>query len=145
VRLHVDGAAVELPDALADETLLRALRDGAAVFAAKNACEAGECGSCTVAIDGALALACLVPAGQAEGREVTTAAGLDDHPVQQALIDHGGVQCGFCTPGIVMAAADLLARNPHPTRADVQEALTGNLCRCTGYEKILDAVVACGS
>jgi len=145
LRLTVDGTAHEVPDALGAESLLRVLRDELGVTAAKNACEQGECGSCTVALDGELVCACLVPAIQADGAEVETAAGLAGaggvlHPVQEALLATGGVQCGFCTPGIVMAARDLLRRVPDPTVEDVREGLAGNLCRCTGYQKIVDAV-----
>jgi carbon-monoxide dehydrogenase small subunit len=145
LRLTVDGARHELPDALGAESLLRVLRDELGVTAAKNACEQGECGSCTVALDGELACACLVPAIQADGAVVETAAGLAAdgdalHPVQEALLAAGGVQCGFCTPGIVMAARDLLRRVPDPTVEDVREGLVGNLCRCTGYQKIVEAV-----
>jgi carbon-monoxide dehydrogenase small subunit len=121
------------------------LRDEFGLTAAKNACEEGECGSCTVAIDGEIACACLVPAVQAAGRSVETAAGQagqdrELHPVQAALIEAGGVQCGFCTPGFVMAARDLLRRVPDPTPEEIREGLNGNLCRCTGYQKIIAAV-----
>jgi carbon-monoxide dehydrogenase small subunit len=143
--LIVDGAAYELPEELAGESLLRVMRDELGITAPKNACEEGECGSCTVAIDGEIACACLVPAVQAAGREVETAAGLAGpdgalHPVQEALLEAGGVQCGFCTPGFVMAARDLLRRVPDPSDEDIRQGLTGNLCRCTGYEKIVEAV-----
>jgi aerobic carbon-monoxide dehydrogenase small subunit len=145
LRLRVDGVERDLPEELAGESLLHVLRDEFGLTAAKNACEEGECGSCTVAIDGEIACACLVPAVQATGREVETAAGLvgpdgDLHPVQAALVEAGGVQCGFCTPGFVMAARDLLSRVPEPTAEDIREGLTGNLCRCTGYQKIVAAV-----
>ena len=111
----------------------------------KNACEQGECGSCTVYLDGVPVCSCLVAAGQADGRDIVTVEGLAGgdgslHPVQQAFIEAGAVQCGFCTPGLLVAAHDLLARDPDPADADVREALAGNLCRCTGYEKILEAV-----
>jgi carbon-monoxide dehydrogenase small subunit len=147
MELTVDGVRHELPDALAGESLLRVLRDAFGVTAVKNACEQGECGSCTVAIDGEIACACLVPALQARGAQVQTAAGLAAadgtlHPLQEAFLAAGAVQCGFCTPGLLMAAHDLLERNPAPSEDDVREALTGNLCRCTGYQKILDAVHA---
>jgi carbon-monoxide dehydrogenase small subunit len=145
VRLQVDGVAHEVDDALAGQSLLRVLRDVLGVTSAKNACEQGECGSCTVAIDGELACACLVLAVQADGARVETAAGLVDaggalHPVQDAFVRAGAVQCGFCTPGFVMAARDLLARVPDPSEDDIREGLAGNLCRCTGYHKIVDAV-----
>jgi carbon-monoxide dehydrogenase small subunit len=146
--LTVDGVRHELPDELGDESLLRVLREELGLTAAKNACEQGECGSCTVRIDGQIACACLVPAGQAVGLAVMTVASAGTafkgglHPVQTALLEHGGVQCGFCTPGIVIAASDLLERVPRPSEEDVREALAGNLCRCTGYGKIVEAVLA---
>jgi xanthine dehydrogenase iron-sulfur cluster and FAD-binding subunit A len=144
-RLRVDGAEHALPEEAGADSLLRVLRDELGLTAPKNACEEGECGSCTVAIDGEIACACLVPAAQAAGCEVETAAGLAAadgalHPVQEAFLEAGGVQCGFCTPGFVMAARDLLRRVPEPTDEDVREGLNGNLCRCTGYEKIVAAV-----
>jgi carbon-monoxide dehydrogenase small subunit len=146
--LTVDGVRHEVSDELGDESLLRVLREELGLTAAKNACEQGECGSCTVRIDGQLVCACLVPTGQAAGLAVSTVAsagaGFEGglHPVQLALLEHGAVQCGFCTPGIVMAASDLLERVPRPSEADVREALAGNLCRCTGYGKIVEAVLA---
>jgi carbon-monoxide dehydrogenase small subunit len=145
VELIVDGAAYAVDDALAGESLLRVLRDELGLTAPKNACEAGECGSCTVTLGGETACACLVPAGQAGGVPVETVAGLTApgeplHPVQAALLEAGGVQCGFCTPGVVMAARDLLRRIPDPTEDEIREGLAGNLCRCTGYAKIIAAV-----
>jgi carbon-monoxide dehydrogenase small subunit len=144
VRLTVDGTRHELDDAHAGQSLLRVLRDVLQVTSAKNACEQGECGSCTVAIDGQIACACLVLAAQADGASVETAASLADgsdlHPLQEAFLEAGAVQCGFCTPGLIVAARDLLARNRDPTDADIREGLNGNLCRCTGYIKIIDAV-----
>jgi aerobic carbon-monoxide dehydrogenase small subunit len=145
LRLRVDGAEHELSEAAAGDSLLRVLRDELVLTAPKNACEEGECGSCTVAIDGEIACACLVPAVQAAGAEVETVAGLAGpdgplHTVQTALLEAGGVQCGFCTPGFVMAARDLLRRVPDPTAEDIREGLTGNLCRCTGYRRIVEAV-----
>jgi aerobic carbon-monoxide dehydrogenase small subunit len=126
------------------ESLLFALRERLGFPGSKNACEQGECGSCSVLLDGELVCACLVLAGQAEGREVVTveglAAGEELHAVQQAYVEAGAVQCGFCTPGLIVASHDLLARNAYPTDGEIREALAGNLCRCTGYEKILDAV-----
>lgn len=126
------------------ESLLYVLRERLGLPGSKNACEQGECGSCTVYLDGVLVCACLVAAGQAEGREVRTVEGLGSgdrlDPVQEAFVAAGAVQCGFCTPGLVVAAHDLLERVPRPGDAEIREALAGNLCRCTGYEKILDAV-----
>ncbi len=126
------------------ESLLYVLRERLGLPGSKNACEQGECGSCTVYLDGVPVCSCLVAAGQAEGRTVVTVEGLVDeaglHRVQEAFLAAGAVQCGFCTPGLVVAAHDLLERDPDPADADIREALAGNLCRCTGYEKILDAV-----
>lgn len=143
-ELTVNGAVRRVDGALETESLLRVLRDRLGLPGAKNACEQGECGSCSVYLDGELVCACLVLAGQADGREVVTVEGLADaddlHPVQQAFVDTGAIQCGFCTPGLVLAAHDLLRRVPSPTDAEIREALAGNLCRCTGYGQILDAV-----
>jgi aerobic carbon-monoxide dehydrogenase small subunit len=126
------------------ESLLFALREKLGFPGSKNACEQGECGSCSVLLDGTLVCACLVLAAQADGHEVTTVEGLaaEDglHPVQQAFVEAGAVQCGFCTPGLVVATADLLRRNASPSDDEIREALSGNLCRCTGYAKIFDAV-----
>ena len=126
------------------ESLLYALREKLGFPGSKNACEQGECGSCSVLLDGTLVCACLVLAAQADGHEVTTVEGLAQagelHPVQQAFVDAGAVQCGFCTPGLVVATTDLLRRNSQPTDDEIREALSGNLCRCTGYQKIFDAV-----
>jgi carbon-monoxide dehydrogenase small subunit len=140
VRLHVDGRAYEISDADTGQSLLRVLRDVIGITNAKNACEQGECGSCTVAIDGEIACACLVLAAQADGARVETAGSLRDSPLAEALLEAGAVQCGFCTPGLLVAARDVLARCPDPSDADVREGLNGNLCRCTGYTKIVDAV-----
>lgn len=183
VNMRVNGRPYEADDVWEGESLLYVLRERLGLPGSKNACEQGECGSCTVRLDGLPVCACLVAAGQAEGCEVVTVEGLADHarqrsgpsrpgpsrpepsrpgepeaarsgkpepshpgqaaplaPVQQAFIDAGAVQCGFCTPGLLMAADELLERNPDPSDADIREALSGNLCRCTGYEKILDAV-----
>jgi xanthine dehydrogenase iron-sulfur cluster and FAD-binding subunit A len=144
-RLRVDGVDHELAGEAGAESLLHVLREHFALTGPKNACEEGECGSCTVAIDGQIACACLVPASQAAGGNVETVAGLAAEdgsldPVQEALLEAGGVQCGFCTPGMAMAARDLLRRNPDPSDADIRDGLAGNLCRCTGYEKIVAAV-----
>jgi carbon-monoxide dehydrogenase small subunit len=144
LNLTVNGEVREAEDVWEGESLLYVLRERLGFPGSKNACEQGECGSCSVYLDGALVCSCLVMAGQAEGREVVTvegiAAGDDLHPVQEAFIEAGGVQCGFCTPGFIVATHDLLQRKPKPTDAEIREALAGNLCRCTGYEKILDAV-----
>ena len=137
VRARVNGQARE-----AD--VLTMLRESLGLLGSKNACEQGECGSCSVWLDGEVVCACLVLAAQAEGREVRTVEGLatgdDLHPVQAAFVDAGAVQCGFCTPGLVVAVTDLLDRDPSVGEVEVREALAGNLCRCTGYTKILDAV-----
>ena len=144
VTCHVNGEQRVADDVWPGESLLYVLRERLGLPGSKNACEQGECGSCTVYLDGVPVCACLVAAGQVEGRSVMTVEGLatDDvlHPVQQAFVDAGAVQCGFCTPGLVVAVHDLLARDPNPDDADIREALAGNLCRCTGYEKIIDAV-----
>jgi len=145
VTCTVNGQVREADDVWAGESLLYVLRERLGLPGAKNACEQGECGSCTIYLDGLPVCACLVAAGQAQGREVVTVEGLraeggDLDPVQRAFLSAGAVQCGFCTPGLVVAVHDLLARTPRPTDGDIREALAGNLCRCTGYEKILDAV-----
>ncbi|MER5359786.1 (2Fe-2S)-binding protein [Streptomyces sp. NPDC002785] len=194
VNFTVNGRRYEADDVWEGESLLYVLRERMGLPGSKNACEQGECGSCTVRLDGVPVCSCLVAAGQVEGREVVTVEGLADFaahrsqahagrghlphaelsggcsfgacgtaldearqwesepageetrdtgelsPIQQAFIDAGAVQCGFCTPGLLVAADELLERNPEPSDADIREALSGNLCRCTGYEKILDAV-----
>jgi carbon-monoxide dehydrogenase small subunit len=125
-------------------SLLGLLRDQLDLPGSKNACEQGECGSCSVYLDGRLVCACLVLGGQAHGRQVVTVEGLASgevlHPVQEAFLEAGAVQCGFCTPGLVVATHDLLARTSQPTTTEIREALAGNICRCTGYAKIIDAV-----
>src|ERR671911_2574884 len=144
LNLTVNGERREIEDAWGGESLLYVLRERLDLPGSKNACEQGECGSCSVYLDGTLVCSCLVLAGQAEGSEIVTVEGLagedELHPVQEAFLETGGVQCGFCTPGFIVATHDLLQRNPKPTDAEVREALAGNLCRCTGYEKIVDAV-----
>ncbi|MBC9726506.1 (2Fe-2S)-binding protein [Streptomyces sp. TRM68367] len=173
VNFTVNGRPQEADDVWEGESLLYVLRERLGLPGSKNACEQGECGSCTVRLDGVPVCSCLVAAGQVEGREVVTVEGLADYarqracgsspdeaessdsqtgegtgaspraalsPVQQAFIDAGAVQCGFCTPGLLVAADEMLEHNPNPTDADIREALSGNLCRCTGYEKIMDAV-----
>ncbi|OII65434.1 oxidoreductase [Streptomyces sp. CC53] len=183
VNFTVNGRPQQADDVWEGESLLYVLRERLGLPGSKNACEQGECGSCTVRLDGVPVCSCLVAAGQAEGRDVVTVEGLADYarqraeggcasgacgssgtsldaakgwsakgtdsqtgegtelsPIQQAFIDAGAVQCGFCTPGLLVAADEMLERNPSPTDEDIREALSGNLCRCTGYEKILDAV-----
>ncbi|ARP73019.1 oxidoreductase [Streptomyces pluripotens] len=185
VNFTVNGRPQEADDVWEGESLLYVLRERLGLPGSKNACEQGECGSCTVRLDGVPVCSCLVAAGQAEGREIVTVEGLADFartradggcatgacgttlqhaqqwqarppeapatdsqtgegtelsPIQQAFIDAGAVQCGFCTPGLLVASDELLERNPNPSDADIREALSGNLCRCTGYEKIMDAV-----
>jgi carbon-monoxide dehydrogenase small subunit len=180
VNFTVNGRRQEADDVWEGESLLYVLRERLGLPGSKNACEQGECGSCTVRLDGVPVCSCLVAAGQVEGREVVTVEGLADYakqreqsacgtgacgtslqdaqqwsakgtdsqtgegtelsPIQQAFIDAGAVQCGFCTPGLLVAADEMLEHNPSPTDEDIREALSGNLCRCTGYEKILDAV-----
>ncbi|MEU6368001.1 (2Fe-2S)-binding protein [Streptomyces sp. NPDC046931] len=177
VNFTVNGRPQEADDVWEGESLLYVLRERLGLPGSKNACEQGECGSCTVRLDGVPVCSCLVAAGQVEGREVVTVEGLAEYakerscgtgscgtaldearrwaakgtvsqtgegvelsPVQQAFIDAGAVQCGFCTPGLLVAADEMLERNPSPTDEDIREALSGNLCRCTGYEKIMDAV-----
>ncbi|MDF3298578.1 (2Fe-2S)-binding protein [Streptomyces tropicalis] len=175
VKFTVNGRPQEADDVWEGESLLYVLRERLGLPGSKNACEQGECGSCTVRLDGVPVCSCLVAAGQVEGRDVVTVEGLADHarrraaagargtslpdaqqarggadshtgegtelsPVQQAFLDAGAVQCGFCTPGLLVAADELLESHPNPSDEDVREALSGNLCRCTGYEKIMDAV-----
>ncbi|WP_406006055.1 (2Fe-2S)-binding protein [Streptomyces sp. NBC_00637] len=195
VNFTVNGRPQEADDVWEGESLLYVLRERLGLPGSKNACEQGECGSCTVRLDGVPVCSCLVAAGQAEGRDIITVEGLADYarqraehggcgtgscgtpstshtagatgapsldgtdggpaaegtdsltgeaselaPIQQAFIDAGAVQCGFCTPGLLVAADEMLERNPNPSDADIREALSGNLCRCTGYEKIMDAV-----
>ncbi len=144
IQLTINGERREADDVWEGESLLYALRERLGLPGSKNACEQGECGSCTVYLDGTPVCSCLVAAGQANNREVTTVEGLgsgeDLHPVQQAFLERGAVQCGFCTPGLIVSTHDLLQRNPQPSDPEIREALAGNLCRCTGYEKIMDAV-----
>jgi carbon-monoxide dehydrogenase small subunit len=158
VDCTVNGQPRVADDVWEGESLLYLLRERLGLPGSKNACEQGECGSCSVYLDGVLVCACLVAAGQAQGAEVVTVEGLAPrppggeaarpggrdtaglHPVQAAFVEAGAVQCGFCTPGLVVATHDLLRRDPAPSNARIREALAGNLCRCTGYQKILDAV-----
>ena len=143
ITLTVNGSSesLEVPDHL---TLLQMLRDRLALTGTKNGCEAGECGACTVLVDGEPINACLMLAVEADGREVVTVEGLAAErgltPLQQAFIDRNAIQCGFCTPGMLMSATALLARSPRPTEEEIREALLGNLCRCTGYVRIIQAI-----
>jgi carbon-monoxide dehydrogenase small subunit len=143
IELTVNGELHEA-DVWPGESLLFTLREQIGLPGSKNACEQGECGSCSVLLDGSLVCACLVLAVQADGHEVVTVEGLGAdgalHPVQEAFVETGAVQCGFCTPGLVVAAAALLQESPAPSDDEMREALSGNLCRCTGYQKIFDAV-----
>ena len=143
LRLQVNGARREA-DVWPGTSLLTLLRDHLGLYGSKNACEQGECGSCSVWLDGELVCSCLVLGAQAGGREVLTVEGLNQErqagAVQAAFVEAGAVQCGFCTPGFVVAVTDLLSNDPAPSEASIREALSGNLCRCTGYAKILDAV-----
>jgi len=140
VNLTVNGQPRLADDVWPGESLLYVLRERLGLPGSKNACEQGECGSCTVFLDGEPVCACLVAAGQAADRDVVTVEGAAAQRVQEAFVAAGAVQCGFCTPGLVMAVHDLLSRMPEPSDPDIREALAGNLCRCTGYEKIMDAV-----
>ncbi len=146
LKFTVNGQRQETDGVWEGESLLYVLRERLGLPGSKNACEQGECGSCTVYLDGVLACACLVAAGQADGRHVRTVEGLADgerlDDVQSAFVDAGAVQCGFCTPGLLVAAHELVERTPNPSDAEIRESLAGNLCRCTGYEKIMDAVRA---
>jgi aerobic carbon-monoxide dehydrogenase small subunit len=143
IELRVNGEPVEA-EVWEGESLLFALREPLGFPGSKNACEQGECGSCSVLLEGKLVCSCLVLAAQADGHDVVTVEGLAEngrlHRVQEAFVATGAVQCGFCTPGFVVAAADLLERNADPSDDEIREALSGNLCRCTGYAKIFEAV-----
>ncbi len=145
LQLHINGRAYTLPHAQT-RTLLDALREDAGITGVKEGCAEGECGACTVWLNGRAVMACLTPAAQADGSTVTTVEGLATagqlHPIQQAFIEHGAVQCGFCTPGFLLAAAKLLEEHPQPTIAQIQTAISGNICRCTGYKQIIEAVSA---
>jgi len=144
VRITINGLLREVA-VPANRTLLDLLREDLDLTGTKHGCGEGDCGACTVLLDGEPVNACLVLAAEAEGREVTTIEGLAGgsllHPVQQAFVDAGAVQCGYCTPGMVLVAAALVARNPSPTESDVRHAISGNFCRCTGYQKIVEAVL----
>jgi aerobic carbon-monoxide dehydrogenase small subunit len=144
VSCTINGELRHADDVWEGESLLYMLRERLGLPGSKNACEQGECGSCTVYLDDIPVCACLVAAGQARGRDIRTVEGLCDGellaPIQRAFLEAGAVQCGFCTPGLLIAAHDLLERHAAPSDAEIREALAGNLCRCTGYEKIMDAV-----
>jgi carbon-monoxide dehydrogenase small subunit len=144
IACTVNGRPRVAEDVWEGSSLLAVLREHLGLPGSKNACEQGECGSCSVYLDRSLVCACLVLGGQAQGREVATVESLAIgdllHPVQEAFLAAGAVQCGFCTPGFVVATHDLLTRTPHPTAVEIREALAGNICRCTGYAKIIDAV-----
>ena len=148
ITTTVNGERSEVDDVWEGESLLYLLRERMGLPGSKNACEQGECGSCTVYLDGVPVCSCLVAAGQVQGRDIVTVEGLGEHenlhPVQQAFLEAGAVQCGFCTPGLIVASHDLLTRNQKPSDPEIREALAGNLCRCTGYQKILDAVHLAG-
>ena len=143
ISLIVNGSRERL-DVPANMTLLQMLREKLALTGTKNGCEAGECGACTVLLDGEPVNSCMMLAVEANGCTLLTVEGLAPEgklsPLQQAFVGHNAVQCGFCTPGMLMSATALLQRNPHPTRKEIQEALVGNLCRCTGYVRIIDAI-----
>ncbi len=144
ISLIINGTEEQL-QVPSNMTLLHALRDKLGFTGTKNGCEAGECGACTVLVDGEPMNSCLVLAVELNGREITTVEGLAENgkltPLQQAFADLNAIQCGYCTPGMLMSATALLKRNPHPSEVDIQEALIGNLCRCTGYQRIIDAVL----
>lgn len=145
INFVLNGQAVMVETA-AERRVVDVLREELGLTGTKECCGAGECGACTILVDGVSRLSCLMLAAQLDGCCITTIEGVGGpqrlHVLQQAFIDHGAVQCGFCTPGMILAALDLLARNPQPTRADIRAGLSGNLCRCTGYQKIIDAVQA---
>jgi len=143
LSMTVNSAPVSV-EVEADELLVDVLSDRLGLTGTKIGCNEGECGACTVIMHGKPVLSCLIPALRAQGQEIVTIEGLSDgdrlHPLQQAFVEHGAVQCGYCIPGFILSAKALLDRNPHPTRDEIKEAVAGNLCRCTGYVKILDAI-----
>jgi carbon-monoxide dehydrogenase small subunit len=148
LTMRVNGRDISV-EVGADELLVDVLRDRLGMTGTKIGCGQGECGACTIIMRGQPVLSCLLPALRAQGQEITTIEGLSDgeilHPLQQAFIDHGAVQCGYCTPGFIMSAKALLDANPHPTRDQIKEAIAGNLCRCTGYVQIVEAIEAVAS
>ncbi len=143
LAMTVNGQAVNVK-VEADELLVDTLRDRLGLIGTKIGCSEGECGACTIVMDGEAVLACLIPARRAQGRDIVTIEGLSDgealHPLQQAFVEYGAVQCGYCIPGFILSAKALLDRNPQPTRDEIKEAIAGNLCRCTGYVKIIEAI-----
>jgi carbon-monoxide dehydrogenase small subunit len=145
IRLRINGEEHEL-EISANETLLEVLRERLGLTGAKEGCQDGSCGACTILLDGKPARACLILAVEAEGKDILTIEGLSRgnelHPIQEAFINHGGIQCGFCTPGMILTAKALIDSNPEPTEAEVKEAISGNLCRCTGYTKIVESIIA---
>jgi len=146
IQLKVNGMAFKM-EVEPRRTLLELIREDLELTGTKEGCSLGECGSCTVLLDGKPIKSCITLAVQANGREVTTIEGLEKpdgtlHPLQQAFIDHGAIQCGFCTPGMILTAMALLDENPRPTEVEVREAIAGNLCRCTGYQKIVEAILS---
>lgn len=145
IKLRINGVTYEVTIE-PRRTLLEVLRDSLGLTGAKKACDTGECGACTVLMDGKPVASCLVLAVEAQGKDIITIEGLakdgQPHPIQQAFVDHGAIQCGFCTPGMILSAKALLDRNPRPTEHEVKEAIAGNLCRCTGYAKIIEAILA---
>jgi len=145
INFLLNGEKVTI-DTDPDRRVIDVLREDCGLTGTKEGCGAGECGACTILVDGESRLSCIMLALQLSGREITTIEGMTVegrlHTLQDAFIQKGGVQCGFCTPGMIMSAAALLNRNPHPTRSDIRTGLSGNLCRCTGYQKIVDAVEA---
>ena len=145
VRVTVNGATYEATTD-ARRSLLSVLRDDLALTGTKEACAEGECGACSIILDGRLVASCLIFAVEASGKTITTVEGLprdgEPHPLQQAFVEHGAVQCGFCIPGMIVAAKYLLDQNPHPTEAEIRHGISGNLCRCTGYQKIVQAIAA---
>lgn len=145
IRLTVNHKLHEL-SVECNETLLEVIREKLGLTGTKAGCHVGDCGSCTVILDGEPVNACLVLAVQAEGKDILTIEGLGTaerpHPIQQAFVEKGAIQCGYCTPGMILSAKNLLAKNPSPCEADVRTALSGNLCRCTGYQKIVEAILS---